>query len=134
MDPPTIHYPKRDAGEGLREGAQDEDSEGGTLFHTQQLCIKTPGIHHFPWLLSADREEAAPPPPRLKRVHVQHQVRWGRTGGERRKPSSRFEKAVCVCTVHVKGSVCPDKYNRQFLCSQKAVAPPPPPHGKVCLG
>lgn len=58
-------------------------------------------------------------------------------GGETRKLSSRFEKAVCLFTVHVKGSVCPDEYNRQFLCSQEAVAPyprPPPPNGKVCLG
>lgn len=49
-------------------------------------------------------------------------------GGETRKLSSRFEKAVCLFTVHVKGSVCPDEYNRQFLCSQEAVAPPTPAH------
>lgn len=48
-------------------------------------------------------------------------------GGETRKLSFRFEKAVCLFTVHVKGSVCPDEYNRQFLCSQEAVAPQPPP-------
>lgn len=118
----------------LEKGPRMKTAREGHCSTPSSSALRHQASTTFPGCSLPTEKKQRPRPPRLKRVHVQHQVRWGRTGGERRKPSSRFEKAVCVCTVHVKGSVCPDKYNRQFLCCQKAVAPPTPTPWEGLLG